>query len=73
MKSENRELVILIALIAALILGWLLFREGLGFVVFLVLGIAAFIQLIRVALGSGRSKTLKTLWQAFKDAFWGIG
>ena len=73
MKSENRELAILTALILAMLLGWFIFRAELGLVVFLALGVAVFVQLIRVALGSGQSKTLKALWQALKDGFWGIG
>lgn len=73
---ENRERKQALAL-AALAIFWLgaayAFRDGLGFVVFLALGVAAFVQLIRVALRGGANKTLRQLWSVFKDAFWGIG
>ncbi|KRD79831.1 hypothetical protein ASE43_02730 [Lysobacter sp. Root983] len=49
------------------------FRDGLGLVVFLALGLATIVQLIRVALRGGDNKTLRQLGSAFKDAFWGIG
>jgi len=63
--------------LAALAVVWLndafIFRESLGIIVFLVLGIETLVQLFRVVLLGGKRKTLKRLWSAFLDAFWGIG
>jgi len=63
--------------LGALVVVWLatayIFRDSLGLVVFLVLGLATLIQLLRVVVIGGKRKTLKDLWSAFKDAFWGIG
>lgn len=62
--------------LAALTVVWLaaayIFRDSLGLVVFLVLGIATLVQLFRVAVLQGNGKVLKGLWSAFKDAFWGL-
>jgi hypothetical protein len=49
------------------------FRDGLGLLVFVGLILALLVQLLRVAFLRGRSETLKKLWDAVKDAFWGIG
>ncbi len=73
MTTKTREIVVLVCLVVAAAGSLFLFRDGIGIVVFLALGLATFVQLIRVALGSGKDKTLKQLWGAFKDAFWGIG
>ena len=73
MTTKTREIVVLVCLTVAAAGSLFLFRDGIGIVVFLALGLAAFVQLIRVALGSGNGKTLKQLWGAFKDAFWGLG
>lgn len=76
MDTGNGERKQALALVAVAIF-WLgaayAFRDGLGLVVFLVFGVATFVQLIRVALRGGDNKTLRKLWSAFKDAFWGIG
>ncbi|WP_165424097.1 hypothetical protein [Pseudoxanthomonas winnipegensis] len=50
-----------------------LFREALGLLVFAALVVAPLVQCVRLAFARGRSKTLKKLWDAVKDAFWGIG
>ena len=71
--AKNREFLVLAGLIAGAAAALLLFRDGIGIVVFLALVVATLIQLVRVALGSGKSKTLGQLWAALKDAFWGIG
>ena len=67
------QLTVLILLLAAFAAGTYVFRDGVGLVVFLVLGIATLVQLVRVATGNASSGTLAKLWAAFKDAFWGIG
>ena len=63
--------------VAAILIGFMIatfvFREILGLWVFAALGLVTVIQLIRVIHQRGKSKTLKTLWAALKDAFWGIG
>lgn len=48
------------------------FRDSLGLAIFLVLGVATLIQLVRVAVVGGKRKKLRELWSALKDAFWGI-
>ena len=62
--------------LAALTIVWItaayLFRDSLGLVVFLVLGVVTFAQLVRVAVFGGNGKVLKGLWSALKDAFWGM-
>jgi len=73
MTTKTRELLILGCLAVAAVTSLRLFRDGIGIVVFLALGAATVVQLVRVALGSGNGKTLRRLWDAFKDAFWGIG
>ena len=67
------KLKMLLVLLVAFAAGTYVFRDGVGLVIFLVLGIAVLVQLIRVAIGNAGGKTLKTLWKAFLDAFWGIG
>jgi hypothetical protein len=49
------------------------FRDGLGPLVFVGLVLALLVQIFRVAFLRGRIETLKILWDAVKDAFWGIG
>ncbi|MDQ1117934.1 MULTISPECIES: hypothetical protein [Pseudoxanthomonas] len=44
-----------------------------GLLVFAALAVALLVQCVRLAFARGRSKTLKQLWDAVKDAFWGIG
>ena len=73
MRSDAKVVFFLCALLVAWLLAAYVFRDGLGLVVFLVLGLATFLQLVRVAIAGGKRKTLKDLWGAFKDAFWGIG
>ena len=63
----------LFALVVAFALAAFIFRDGLGLLIFAALGLAALVQLFRVAFMHGRSETLKKIWAAFKDAFWGIG
>lgn len=62
--------------LAALAVVWLaaayIFRDSLGLVVFLVLGVATLVQLTRVAVFGSNGKVLKGLWSALKDAFWGM-
>jgi hypothetical protein len=67
------QVALLFGLLAAFGLGLYIFRDGIGLVVFLLVGLAALVQLVRVIAGFGSSKSLKDLWSAFKDAFWGIG
>ena len=62
-----------LGLLAALATAAFLFRGALGFLVFVVLVVALLIQLIRFAFLRGRRETLQKLWDAVKDAFWGIG
>ena len=51
----------------------LVFRDDLGLVAFVGLVLALLVQIFRVASFHARSETLKKLWGAIKDAFWGIG
>ena len=67
------QIAILLGLLAAFGLGVYIFQDGIGLIVFLLVGCAAAIQLVRVVVRSGSLKALKDLWSAFKDAFWGIG
>ena len=72
--TADRRLAIQLGSLAVfwLAAAWV-FRDGLGLVIFLVLAIAVIIQLLRVVfLGSSR-RSLKALWKALGDAFWGIG
>lgn len=62
-----------LGLLAALAAATFLLREALGLLVFAALVVALLVQCIRLAFSRGRSKTLKQLWDAVKDAFWGIG
>ena len=63
--------------VAAILVGFVVaafvFRERLGLWVFAALALATVIQLIRVIVLRGKGETLKKLWSALKDAFWGIG
>ncbi|MET1163407.1 MAG: hypothetical protein ABWY48_12820 [Pseudoxanthomonas sp.] len=63
----------LLALVLVFALASWIYRDGLGLVVFAALGLAALVQLVRVASARGRRDTLSKLWNALKDAFWGIG
>ena len=65
--------VILPLLLVAFVAGAYVFRDGIGLVVLLFLGIAVLVRAIRIAVGNASNKSLKDLWAAFKDAFWGIG
>ena len=49
------------------------FKDSLGILVFLAIGLATIIQLFRVLLLRGKVETLKKLWGALKDAFCGMG
>ena len=62
-----------LGLLAAFAVAAFVFRDGLGLLVFVGLVLALLVQLLRVAFLRGRSETLKKLWDAVKDAFWGIG
>ena len=73
MTADTKQILILIGTLAAFVLAFLLFRDGLGIFIFLVAGIVFLVQLIRVGIGMSSSKTLKTLWDFLKDAFWGMG
>jgi len=73
MANQSKQVVILAVLLIAAAGCFLVFRDGFGLIVFLALGLASLIQLFRVVLANGSSKTLSGLWSAFKDAFWGIG
>jgi hypothetical protein len=73
MTARTRAFLILVCLIGAATMPLFLSRDGVGIFVFLAFGAAALAQLGRVAFGSGNRTTLKQLWSAFKDAFWGIG
>ena len=63
----------LAALVVVFAVAAFIFRDGLGLLVFAVLGLAALVQLFRVIFMHGRREALKNLWAAFRDAFWGIG
>ena len=71
--STLRTDLALLGLLAALAAAAFLLRDVLGLLVFLGLVIALLVQLIRFAFLRGRRETLKKLWDAVKDAFWGIG
>jgi hypothetical protein len=71
--SMLRTDLALAALVVAFAAAAFIFRDGLGLLIFAALGLAALVQLFRVAFMRGRKETLKELWKAFKDAFWGIG
>jgi hypothetical protein len=62
-----------LGLLAVFAVAAFVFRDGLGLLVFVGLVLALLVQLFRVAFLRGRSETLKKLWDAVKDAFWGIG
>jgi len=59
--------------LAALAVAAFVFKDALGLLVFAGLVVALLVQFFRVAFLRGRSETLKKLWGAVKDAFWGIG
>lgn len=73
MTTRTLQWLVLAGLAIAAIGALLVFRDDIGLLVFVVLGAIVLVQLVRFALGSGSSRTLKRLWDAFKDAFWGIG
>ena len=62
-----------LAILAGLAIATFVFRDSLGIWIFVVVGLAAFVQLFRVLFLRGDSGILKKLWDALKDAFWGIG
>ena len=62
-----------LGLLAALAVAAFVFKDALGLLVFAGLVVALLVQFFRVAFLRGRSETLKKLWGAVKDAFWGIG
>jgi hypothetical protein len=62
-----------LGLLAVFALAAFVFRDGLGPLVFVGLVLALLVQIFRVAFLRGRIETLKILWDAVKDAFWGIG
>ena len=62
-----------LGLLAVFAVAAFVFRDGLGLLVFVGLVLALLVQLFRVAFLRGRSEMLKKLWDAVKDAFWGIG
>jgi len=62
-----------LGLLTAFVVAAFVFRDGLGILVFAALVLALLTQLLRVAVWRGRTETLKKLWGAVKDAFWGIG
>ena len=62
-----------IALLIVFAIAAFIFRDALGFIIFVVLGLAILVQLFRMAFMRGRKETLKKLWGFFKDAFWGMG
>ena len=65
--------IAVVALLVAFAASAFIFRDSLGIFVFAALGLAVFVQLFRMAFLRGRKDRLKKLWDAFKDAFWGIG
>jgi hypothetical protein len=67
------QFLLFCALTVATAAGLYIFRDGFGLVVFILVGLATLVQLIRVIAGFGRTGTLKTWWSALKDAFWGMG
>ena len=69
LKTDLAVLGLLVALAAAAVL----LRGALGSLVFVVLVAALLVQLIRFVFLRGRSETLNKLWDAVKEAFWGIG
>ncbi|KAF1706967.1 hypothetical protein [Pseudoxanthomonas sacheonensis] len=71
--SMLRTDLTLVALVVVFAIAAFIFRDGLGLLIFAALGFAALVQLFRVAFLRGRTETLKKIWIAFKDAFWGIG
>ena len=72
-NDKAKNLALLATCLTVPAIGIYVFRDGIGLVVFGVLGVAVLIQLVVVAFDRGSSKALKDLWSAFKDAFWGIG
>jgi hypothetical protein len=71
--SMLRTDLTLAALVVIFAIAAFIFRDGIGLLIFALLGLAALVQLFRVAFMHGRTETLRKLWDAFKDAFWGIG
>lgn len=70
-STPKTDLAVL-GLLAALAAAAFLFGDALGLLVFAALLVALLVQCIRLAFSRGRSETLKKLWDAVKDAFWGI-
>ena len=65
--------LVVLGLLAAFAIVAFVFRDGLGLLVFAGLVLALLVQTFRVAFLRGRSETFKKLWDAVKNAFWGIG
>lgn len=73
MTTKERALLAIAGPIIVMAVLLLPFRDGIGIVVLLGGGLATVVQLVRIALGRGRRRTLKQFWSFFKDAFWGSG
>ena len=63
----------LVAVLAGFAIASFVFRDSLGILIFLAVGLATIVQLVRVVFLRGETGTHKKLWDAFKDAFWGMG
>jgi hypothetical protein len=78
MKADSSPSVLktdlnVLAVLAGLVIATFVFRDSLGLWVFIVVGLAALVQLFRVVFLRGDSGILRKLWDALKDGFWGIG
>ncbi len=71
--SLLRSDLTLVAVLAGFAIAAFVFRESLGILIFLAVGLATIVQLVRVVFLRGETGTLKKLWDALKDAFWGMG
>lgn len=71
-SMRTYDLLVLAGLLAFAAASFI-FRESLGLIVFLGLAVATVAQLVRMMFFRGRALTLRKLWEAVKDAFWGIG
>ena len=70
--SMLRTDLAVLVLLAMFAVAAFVFRDGLGLLVFFALVLALLVQLLRVAFLRERQETTKKLWNAVKDAFWGI-
>ena len=78
MKADSPPSIIktdltVLAVLAGFAIATFVFRDSLGFWIFVVVGLATFVQLFRVLFLRGDSGILKKFWDALKDGFWGIG